>query len=261
VLVVEAKFGAALATGHVWSYLNDQEQRLGGDVGAFVLLVPANRFGEAERVLDAALRERTDEGASAYPIAAAVVTWDSWLEAWNDAVRHLPSTSDSLAGDLVQLRELCLTMGGLVIPPLGGAALGEGWREREEDLRIFVDQVTARLSDPSSRKLPIVHEAGCDQLRYVPGGYPEPGSFCSVGLASRFADQGATPLWLRYHKITTHFREIRARIMTSAFAEDVRTDDGHLWLPLVVTGELAGHELVDHLVAHVRAVHAVPELF
>jgi hypothetical protein len=45
--------------------------------------------------------------------------------------------------------------------------------------------------------------------------------------------------------------------MTSTLAEDVRTDDGHLWLPLDLAGELAGPELVDQLVAQVRAVHAV----
>ena len=252
VVVVEAKFDARLSTGQVRSYLNDQERRLGGEAGAFVLLVPASRFDYAGRVLEAALRERGDEGHAPYLIAAAVLTWDSWLEAWNDAVRHLPATPDSLAADLVQLRELVVTMGGLVIPPLDGAAAGEGWREREPDLRIIVDQVTTRLSDPSSRRPPIVHEVGYDPLRYAPGGYSEPGSSCSVGLASRFADQGATPLWLESAKLTPHFADIRARIMTSTFADDVLTDDGHLWLPLALPGDLAGPELVDHLVAEVR---------
>ena len=42
--------------------------------------------------------------------------------------------------------------------------------------------------------------------------------------------------------------------MTSTLAEDVRTDDGHVWLPLDLRGDLAGPEIVDQLVAHVHAV-------
>ena len=37
----------------------------------------------------------------------------------------------------------------------------------------------------------------------------------------------------------------------------MRTDDGHLWLPLTVRADLSGELLVDNLVDQVRAVHAV----
>ena len=43
-----------------------------------------------------------------------------------------------------------------------------------------------------------------------PAVIPCAGSACSVGLASRFADQGVTPLWLRYHKDTADFPTIRS---------------------------------------------------
>jgi hypothetical protein len=259
VVIVEAKFGASLDVGQVGAYLNYLDvQKRRGVTGVFVLLVPMSRSQEGQRVLDDAVRERVDKGAAPYTSGTAVVTWDDWLDVWDEAVRDLPATPDSLAGDLVQLRELCVTLGGLVIPPLGGAASGENWREREEDLRIIVDQVTVRLKAPEDKNLPIQHEAGYDPMRYVPGKYLR--SYCSVGLASRFADQGLSPLWLRYHQQTDGFRAIRARIMTSKFRDEARDDDGHIWLPLHIPPNFAGPDVVDQVVEQVAAVEAVVDV-
>ena len=54
-IVVEAKFWAALEQGQVRSYLADQASRLGASVqGVFVLLVPTSRVEEAQSVLNEA---------------------------------------------------------------------------------------------------------------------------------------------------------------------------------------------------------------
>lgn len=250
VLVVEVEFGAILETERVRSYLDYQERKLGpGTHGALVVLVPAIREDEANRILEAVHREGTGEDAAAYRIATMVMTWNTWLGVWDAAVAHLLANLDSLAGDLVQLRDLCLTLGGPVIAPID---VTRPWPDREEDLRILVDQVTAQLKDPDGRMPPIVHEPGFDPLRYLPGGYSVQDNHLAVGLASRFADEGTSPLWVRWGKDNSDFSAIRARIMTSTFANDGRSNDGHLWLPLAIRPDLAGPDLVENLVAQIR---------
>jgi hypothetical protein len=64
-------------------------------------------------------------------------------------------------------------------------------------------------------------------------------------------------LWLRYHRLTPHFRAISDKLFTSDRRSTLRTDDGHLWLPLTVCADLSGEFLVDDLVNQVHAVHAI----
>jgi hypothetical protein len=75
--------------------------------------------------------------------------------------------------------------------------------------------VTAALSAGEAKLPPIQHQRGFDPFRYAPGGYSN--SACSVGLASRFADKGGSPMWLRYNKTTParatrHRRHIRLTV-------------------------------------------------
>ena len=257
-LVIEAKFGAALTAAQVRSYLHHQERRVDAGVDrAFLLLVPETRTGEAQRVLRDAHEERRSRGEPDRKASSMVVTWDEWFDTLDHAVEHLPASPDSLSADLVQLRGLCTALGGLVISPLAHAALGGDWRQRQEDLRTLVDQVTSRLRNPKGKMPPIIHETGFDPLRYLPGGYVKRGSALAVGLASRFADQGMSPLWVRWHKRTRHYSAIRVRIMASAYRDQVRTDDGHLWLPLMLQPEMTGPELVDDLVYQVETMKSV----
>lgn len=255
-LVVEAKFGASLTAGQVHSYLDHQERRVGpAQTTAMLVLVPTSRTAEAERVLAEVHAKRLGQGLDPYPTKTGVITWDEWLSVWDDAVAHLPATPASLAGDLYQLRELCLTLGGLVVAPFGDIASSADWRAREKDFNRVFDQLTTRLKPSGSRTPVTVHEPGYDPLRYFPGGYAD--SACSIGIASRFADSGSTPLWLRYHKVTPGFREIRDRLMSSDYATLVRSDESHLWLPLDIPADRPGPELVEHLVEQVNAIRAV----
>lgn len=257
-IMVEAKFGAALTVGQLRAYFDDQSRRLGtpstqdpGRVGVIVLMVPPHRVAEAERAHAALVAQRVDAGLPPYPSRFLVVGWDTWLDDWDAAVAGLPATSHSVAADLVQLRELCLTLGGLHMRPLEKAASGPDWTGRAGDLATLVDQVTQQLRGPDGKTLPIQHEAGYDPMRYISGGYRLGGSSCSVGLASRFANEGASPLWLRYHRSTPHFSAISDAIFRSELRLRVRTDDRHLWLPLLIRPDLAGEQLVEDLVAQV----------
>jgi hypothetical protein len=254
VLVIEAKFGAYLSVDQVRAYLNDQERRMGNASHAFLLLVPHTRAKEAQRVLDAVRAERDAAGREPHPAATGVITWDAWLDTWDRAVADLPATPDSIAGDLYQLRELCTTLGGLVVAPFGASAAGSDWRNRQKDLALIFDQLSVRLLGTGIPTNPIQHEPGYDPQRYVALGVPAPETHYSLGVAERFADEGLAPIWMRFHRKTDGFSIVRVRLMSSDYADLVRTDDDHLWLPLEFPGDLAGPDLVDHLVARVAAV-------
>lgn len=263
-VMVEAKFGAPLPVKQLRSYFDDQARRLEatGDNrarrrGVIVVLVPPHRVSAAELAYEDLIQERAVGGLPPHPSVVAILNWDDWLDCWEEAVAQLPATPDSIAGDLVQLRELCLTLGGLHMRPLGDVVPGASWRERAADLATLVDQVTQRLRDPAGRTPPIRHEGGYDPLRYIPGGYRLEGSSCSVGLSSRFADEGASPLWLRYNRTTPYFAAINDLLLASDLRHYARTDDGHLWLPLTIDSDLPGEMLADHLVDQVRSIQAL----
>lgn len=250
-LVVEAKFNAPLTIHQVRSYLEHQARSLRGSTGGcFVLLVPETRVGEAESVLGAA-RQLEREGLPASRIADAVISWDRLMELLQDAVRDLPATAESLAADLVQMGALCRALSNLVIPPVNN----EYWRDREEDLRKIIDQVTAQFSGSNGHGLPMVKGDGFyGPYRYFHSGYPARNSAASFGLAKGFSDRAETALWLRFHKRTPSFAKIRDRIMSSPFGEHARNDQGHLWLPIEVPPDAAGPALVAHLVAQIKRI-------
>jgi len=256
-LMVEAKFGAVMTPGQVRAYVQDQDRRVVDRRGVVAVLVPPHRVVEAQLLIAQVRDEWASAGLSHGDTAMVVLDWGTLLDRWEAAVAHLPSGPDSVAADLVQLRELCLTLGGLYMRPFGLAAAGPDWRGRADDLAIIVDQVTRRLLPPDDRTWPVQQEDGYAPFRYLPGGYPMPGSACAVGLSSRFADEGGSTLWLRYHRQTPHFRAISDRLLATDLRPTVRTDQGHLWLPLTVRADLSGELLVDDLVGQVRAVHAL----
>ena len=100
-LIVEAKFGAALTVDQVRAYLSDQHGRLVGQVrGALVLLVPSYRKPEAEAVLRALENQADDFNASTPSMATAVVTWDEWLGVWNEAAHELSAAPGVIVGEL-----------------------------------------------------------------------------------------------------------------------------------------------------------------
>lgn len=264
-LMVEAKFSAHVSPGQLRSYFDNQERRLTTAAGAgkprhgvVVALVPPHRITEAERVFEELASQRRDEGLPEYSSVPAFISWDTWLDSWDEAVKDLPAGADSIAADLVQLRELCLTLGGLHMRPIPIDEPDFSWRDRADDLATLVDRVTQRLQDPDwVRILPLRREDGYDPLRYFRGGHTHPESYCSVGVASSFADQGESPLWLRYHRTTPGFPAISDLLLASDYRLQLRTDHGHLWVPLHIRPELAGKLLEEDLVRQVHEVQAL----
>ena len=251
-IVVEAKFGATLESGQVRNYLADQVSRLGGAAsGVFVLLVPISRVVEAERVLNDA-RETSSVSAE----RTLVISWDRCISLCEEAISGLPDGINT-RGDLVQFRAMCVTLGGLVIAPLGSVSFGDEWRERERDLRQLVREATDHFTPPGSR-WPMSSEVGYEHRRYIPGclsdGTVDSGANCSVGIGTRFADAGQTPFWLRYHRRTPEFGLVKARLSRSSYSPRIRTDDRHLWLPLDARPDATGPELVQDLVSQISDI-------
>jgi hypothetical protein len=52
-----------------------------------------------------------------------------------------------------------------------------------------------------------------------------------------------TPVWMRFHKGTKQFRQIRQLIESSGV--DSLRDRGHLWIPLKVLPEVPGEQMVS----------------
>ena len=259
-LVVEAKFGAALTVDQVRAYLSDQHGRLVGEVrGALVLLVPSYRKPEAEAVLRALENQADDPNASTPSMATAVVTWDEWLGVWNEAAHELPPPEqDAVLCDLAQLRGLCAAMVALDVPPLGLAATGREFHAREPDLHRLIVEVTARFRPASGRLIPIGTEPEFSYYRrYIPGGLADPNCYCAVGVVGGLASEGRTPFWLRYHRKTSSFREVADRIMASRLAADARGDGGHIWLPLRVSEDRSGAAIIDELADGIETIRAV----
>jgi hypothetical protein len=151
-------------------------------------------------------------------------------------------------------------MAALNIAPLGLVATGDpGWREREDDLRRLVDEVTQRFR--VGRLLPLGLEPEFDfYRRYIPGGLPDPECYCAVGVLRAAADQG-TPFWLRYHRESRYrpvnFQVVSQRILASRFGPEARGDGGHVWLPLRVSPDRGGASVVDQLAERIEEIRAV----
>lgn len=248
--VVEAKFSALLTDAQVNAYLNILERRSGPHRGALFVLVPPSRVNEAQRTIDRVIRER---GPSA---ALAVVTWDEWIDLWNGVADS--AQDDWLISDVQQLKSMCQTLGGLVIPPLYDTASGHGWQERTEDLVAIVRVLTAQLlGSLTPRDLPMRGDLKAKPYtyRYLPSISQD--TWVQVGVWTRFANEGLTPFWVMLHrddKGTGGFDAALQRLMSSRLAGQVRRDDRHAWIPLHPPPDATGPELVEALSAQVESV-------
>ena len=220
-----------------------------------MLLVPASRVEEAQNILNETTQ---DDSTSFVATPTTVLSWDDCIRLCEEAVAGLHDACD-IGGDLVQFRAMCTTLGGLVIAPLGRVSFGDEWREREQDLRQLVRESTEHFVQ-SGIRWPMSSEVGYEHRRYIPGnlsnGTVDNGANCSVGIGTRFADEGQTPFWLRYHRRTPDFELVKARLSRSSYSPRMRTDDRHVWLPLDARPDAAGPELVQDLVAQISSIIA-----
>ncbi|MDP9238244.1 MAG: hypothetical protein M3P30_12770 [Chloroflexota bacterium] len=254
VVKVEAKLGAVLGPAQLQSYVrhlqtHPQGRRLDG---ILVVLVPPARIGEATNVVKEAFRvdgpgpwrAPKEDGPD---IAITVVSWDDVLDAFGRV------ESDRFRNELEQFQGMYREFRSSYIAPLAGSAALVDWRNHPGDFVKLLDRVTRRLTtDP--KVLPLFTEPSGYTLRYVRQAQGcDQGSHFSIGVRDPF-DGFETPIWLRFHRETGCFRDIRARLQSSKLAPRVIDIGGHVWIPLDVPIGADAEHMVNALVAQAEAV-------
>lgn len=256
IVKIEAKLGAEIGKDQVGSYVDDLQHR-NDSTSAMLLLVPEARTEQATKMLAAALRP---SGPAARPpreaggITTAVLTWEELFEAL------LSDSTALLRFEVEQVRGMYRVLTGAFIAPLADEDDLRQWRTRRDEFEKVIDKVTRRLTTehaiyPMSRE-PLPGEPSTDasggyQRRYV---CPAPGSCFSIGIRDAFAGY-LTPVWMRFHKDTGNFSQIRRRIQASS----VRCveSSGHIWIPLDVPLQVSGEQMVDTISMKISEIMSV----
>jgi hypothetical protein len=245
-LVIEAKFGHLMSVDQMSKYLAHQNRQLAGAVpGVLMLLVPDGRLAQARAIMNAIGSAGPDHGTDMSRIEPIALSWEDCLSAIESATSAQPVSPVSPAADLAQLRALCEELSGWTRPVV---EIPDD--ERTEFLKVVLEQLKDRV--PSRNTGPrVARDPDYLTLRYF--GVPGAASYYSIGLTHRFAES-STPVWLRFHKATNDFQEVKKRLRRSEFAEQIRQSRGHIWLPLNIEPDLGGPELVGYLVAQVERI-------
>lgn len=180
---------------------------------------------------------------------------------------HVPAT-DATSYNLQVLAER-LDLGAVVerfreAPPEHSAPLAEGlrlsseWAGREEELK-WVVRTATKAHTSSGRALPARPGEGFDFRRYIHLTGPAPDTYPAVAIMGPLTEAGLTPTWLVFRSDTGGFATVRHRLMSSHLASRVRHDDGHVWLPLVITPDREWQELADELIGQIAEIRKVVE--
>ena len=258
VVKIEAKLGAALDGNQFRSYVADLHGR-SPEGGVLLALVPRQRVREATKVVAEAFSVSGPPPwwPAEYPkVAVTVVSWDEVLNALKQA------GAEPLRNEAEQLEAMYKVLSGFHIEPVAGPEVLARWRERESDFVNLVDQVSRRLTTHHS-PLPMAVEP----LEQAPEGFEPKGyrrryvgrplgaatPFFSIGVRDPFNGR-TSPVWLRFHRGTANFADIRDRLDSSEFAARLVESGGHVWIPLDVPFGVGGEEMVNELVAQAEAV-------
>jgi hypothetical protein len=260
VVKIEAKLTAPFGTGQLRSYKAHLQGHAKGEEGVLVVLVPAKRAKAIEVTVRGEFAldgpgpwKLVEPGAPV--IILGVMSWEEVLAAL--ARIELPRFRSELEQFEGMYRELISTY----IAPLTPSELIE-WVSNQGVFLKLVDQVTRRLAE-TGKLLPMgmetLEEDALDEVivkgynrRFVCAEGPLPTCY-SIGVRHPF-DDSLTPVWLRFHKDTVLFADIRNRLESSAFASKLVRSAGHIWLPLDVPTDTDGEQMVNQLVAQVQAV-------
>ncbi|MDQ1246240.1 MAG: hypothetical protein QG597_608, partial [Actinomycetota bacterium] len=256
VVVVEAKFGAALTPEQLSSYLRYQQARLGDSPGALVVLVPEARLAHAQLVAHAAV-----EKAQWAPAGVGVTSWDAWLDTWDAEVDATASEDFLLRSDLNQLRGLIRAMDGLLGTPYAPNPEAP-WRTWEADLSALVLEFTRIVNEAegyTARDLPAQsQEPAFSPARYVLVTRRSPSDiFFRVGVSHERADQGKTPIWARLAGV--HAGPIIGALHAT-FPHGEEDAHGQFWVPLDVpetVGSERVHFMTEQLLARMSIVRAL----
>ncbi len=259
---IEAKLGAELTANQLQSYVADLLKR-NNDKAALLVLVPQGRIAEAAREtakafgLSGSGPWRVTDGRAT---GIAVISWNELFEALRGG------KSERFRYELEQLEAMYRVLRGDDIAPLAGEEELRQWWERETDFHNVVDQATRKLTT-RERLLPMrfepfePHELPKDasqewqqgyRLRYVGPSANNLASFYSIGVRDYSFAKWVTPIWMRFHKDTGDFQNIRQRIKASSL-RSLRSG-GHIWIPLDVPLDVSGEQMVQALVEQAEEV-------
>ncbi len=165
--------------------------------------------------------------------------------------------SEPFRDDLSQFLAMYQVFNGDDGPPPTSDPELLAWHDREAWWEMLVERVTRALT-PGDRVLPFGTDRGAQlyRRRYVCRRVSGEWSCYSVGTRDPF-DGHKTPVWLRFHKDTSHFIEIAGRLERSALAASAVHSQGHLWFPLEVLKNADRRAMIGDLVAQVQRIAAV----
>jgi hypothetical protein len=248
-LIIEAKFGHSIGIEQVSRYRIHQGAELGADLdGVLLLLVPTSRLREAQGVMDYARASEESALGGSGRIRLVALSWDSVLDELS-AVAGDGSGPVSIAADVGQLRAVCDTLSVWSTPLASFPEV-----EREGFLRVVVDQLKEHVPATSLRSLQ-VRDPDYLLFRYYEV-RELPGTVFSIGVVPGLAPLDEAVFWLRFHRKTGGFSEVKRRLRRSAVAEQIREHRGHIWFPLNVDPDLSAPALIDAIVAQVVVILA-----
>lgn len=223
---VEAKLDAPFGDGQLRSYANDFAQK--GCEGVLIVLVPGRRIVD---VRSAAGQQLGCVGDGPWSVGATSPCFVS-VVSWEDVIQALGRVStEPFAGDLANFAEMYRVLIGDSLEPVRSIEELRAWQDAESKFIALVSKVTERLTVgklmPLGRDIP--DDPGSYYRRYV----CLKGICVSIGVRAPFRGHD-TPIWMRFHKKTSGFDLLRARLLASPFSGRIVNDGGHVWMPLSV---------------------------
>ena len=251
VIKIEAKLGALLDGGQLRSYAKDLAAKNLSGRAILIVLVPTSRLPEATGVVASEFAVAPVDGAAwrveELAIHVVVLSWHAVLAVLGDV------EDDHLKSDLAQLRGLYLTLSGLEFAPVTRADL-LNWRDREADFKRWVEHASRRFFKGPKPVYPMADEHGFFRRYVYPGKVDAVWPEFSVGVRQPFAPH-ATPIWLRVSRRSPLFAQMYTRLKMRH--PEVVESEGHLWLPIEVSHDVAGDAPVDHIEATIREIFRV----
>jgi len=256
-LKIEAKLGACLYPAQLTSYVNDLQSR--SPESAFLILVPCRRTQEATNTVREVFGLSGPgpwRPADCPNVAVAVVSWDDLLAELGRI------ESARFRGELEQFDAMYKVLSGGFIQPLAGPEELAEWRERENDFKNLVEQVTRRLTKHHN-----VLPMGVEPPEQVPEGLKPKGyirryvcqpsqeteSCFSIGVRDPFQGK-KSPIWLRFNRSTGDFRGIHDRLNASHLEPRLVLSSGHVWIPLDVPLGVDATQMVNALVEQAEEI-------
>jgi len=258
VVTIEAKLGAELLISQLKSYEADLRSKNSGEA-ALLVLVPKSQTAVIAQViinafgLSGSRPWRITDGRQSGGVVISIISWDELFAALQSI------EGDRFQYELEQLQAMYRELSSDFIAPLANDADLRQWESCGTDFVRLVDQVTRRLTKPEHKVLPKLIEAidpisperGKYRLRYVRGHSDYPASCYSIGVRDSFAEW-LTPVWMRFHKDTPYFKQIRERIQKRSARS--LASGGHIWIPLFVPPHVSAEQMVQNLVEQAEKV-------